>query len=82
MSTHQQQVEEVRTEILKALRPLTHVQSAAMIHGLTLVLAQAMVLLRAPGATREEALEPVSQLLSESVDEWWNTPSGGGEILH
>lgn len=72
MKTYEQQVEEVRKVVVASLQPYEHLEPAAIIHGLTLALAQAIVMLRGPDVnSASEALAPIVQGLHELVEEWW-----------
>lgn len=80
MVTYEEQVEAIRALVLKALKKAGNVEPAALIHGLTGTLAQAIVIMRGPNVNSpEDALEPVQLLLKELVHEWWG---GDEEILH
>lgn len=72
MVSYEEKVEQIRHAVLEALEPHEQVEPAAIIHGLTLVLAQAIVLLRGPDVKdTADGLFPVQTLLRELVEEWW-----------
>jgi len=78
VSTYEERVERVRQTMLGAASSVDTVEPAAVIHAMTLVLAQAVVLLRSSNTTSPaDALQPVKQMLDELVNEWWGMGGPG-----
>ena len=72
MQSYEQKVEQVRRAVVDALQPYEDIEPAAIIHGLTLVLSQAIVVLRGDTVkTPQDATHAVHQLINETVSEWW-----------
>lgn len=72
MQTYEDKVEIVRSAVIDALQQHESMEPAAIIHGLTLALSQAIVLLRGTDVkSPSDATHAVHQLINETVTEWW-----------
>ena len=83
MQSYEQKVEVIRRAVVEALAAHEQVEPAAIIHGLTLVLSQAIVVLRGDTVkTPQDATHPVHQLLEETVGEWWELGEAPGGLVN
>lgn len=81
MQSYEQKVETIRQVVVGSLQPYEQMEPAAIIHGLTLALSQAIVLLRgADVKSPQDATHPVHQLINETVSEWWTLGEEPGSV--